>query len=126
MSSTECYFTKEHEWVRMEGGRAVIGVTDYAQDQLGDIVFVELPEIGQSFAKGDVVGTIESVKTVSDVFAPLAGKVIAVNPALEDTPELVNSAPFESYIAVLEAEDPAAVSALMNEAQYRAFCEGEQ
>lgn len=126
MSSTELYFTKDHEWVRMADGRAYLGVTDYAQEQLGDIVFVELPEIGRTVAPGDVIGTVESVKTVSDVFTPLAGRVVEVNAELEDAPEKINAAPFENHIAVLEAEDPAAVRELMDEAHYRAFCEGEQ
>ena len=126
MILAELKYSQEHEWVRAEGNRVTIGITHHAQEQLGDIVFCDLPEVGRELSKGDTFGVVESVKTVSDVFAPLAGQVVAVNPALEDSPELVNSAPFESYIAVLEAEDPAAVSALMNEAQYRAFCEGEQ
>ncbi|MEC9466475.1 MAG: glycine cleavage system protein GcvH [Myxococcota bacterium] len=90
----ELQYTKDHEWVRIEGDEAVVGITTHAQDQLGDVVFVELPEVGASFEAGDTFGTVESVKAVSDLYAPLTGEITAVNDALEDAPETVNSAPY--------------------------------
>ncbi len=87
-------YTKEHEWVRVEGDIAVIGITDYAQDQLGDVVYVELPEIGSQITQFEVCGTIESVKAVSDLYASLSGEVIKINEALDDTPELINNEPY--------------------------------
>lgn len=89
-------YTEEHEWVKADDGSYVIGITDFAQDQLGDIVFVELPEVGDTVTKGDSIGSIESVKTVSDFYAPVTGKVVAVNETLEDEPELINSNPSET------------------------------
>lgn len=89
-------YTEEHEWVKADEGSYVIGITDFAQDQLGDIVFVELPEVGDTVAKGDSIGSIESVKTVSDFYAPVTGKVVAVNETLEDEPELINSNPYDT------------------------------
>ena len=90
----ELQYTKDHEWVRIEGDEAVVGITTHAQDQLGDVVFVELPDVGASFEAGDTFGTVESVKAVSDLYAPLTGEITAVNDALEDAPETVNSAPY--------------------------------
>jgi len=87
-------YTKDHEWARIEGDTAVIGINDYAQDQLGEVVFVELPEIGDSFEKGEEFGTVESVKAVSEIYMPLSGEVLETNQALEDSPELVNSDPY--------------------------------
>ena len=91
----ELRYTKDHEWVRVEGDVAVIGITEHAQDQLGDVVFVELPDVGSSYETGDTFGTVESVKAVSDLYAPLSGEVTEINEALEDTPENVNSEPYE-------------------------------
>ena len=90
----ELQYTKDHEWVRIEGDEAVVGITTHAQDQLGDVVFVELPDVGASFEAGDTFGTVESVKAVSDLYAPLTGEITAVNDALEDAPETVNSSPY--------------------------------
>lgn len=112
-------YTREHEWLRTEGEEAVVGITAYAAEELGDIVFVELPEIGRTLAKDDTLGVIESVKTASDLFAPVAGEVIAVNEALADAPELVNSEPYEGgWMVRLKLEDPAAGDALMDAAAY--------
>ena len=88
-------YTKEHEWIKKEGNFIFIGITDYAQSELGDIVFVELPSVGERFSKDDTIGTIEAVKTVADIFSPLAGEVVKVNPEIEDSPELLNSSPYE-------------------------------
>lgn len=127
MSETSALrFTREHEWVKIEGGNAVIGITDYAQKELGDIVFVELPELGSEFESGKVLGTIESVKTVSDVYTPFSGKVVEVNGELENDPGKVNRDPYGSFIAVLKVSGGSGYDGLMDEAQYKAFCEGEQ
>ncbi|MDT0050629.1 glycine cleavage system protein GcvH [Listeria cossartiae subsp. cayugensis] len=112
-------YTEEHEWVKADGGSYVIGITDFAQDQLGDIVFVELPEVGDTVTKGDSIGSIESVKTVSDFYAPVTGKVVAVNETLEDEPELINSNPYDTgWILKLEEVEEADVTALLSSDDY--------
>ncbi|MBC1807317.1 glycine cleavage system protein GcvH [Listeria sp. FSL L7-0993] len=112
-------YTEEHEWVKADGGSYVIGITDFAQDQLGDIVFVELPEVGDTVTKGDSIGSIESVKTVSDFYAPVTGKVVAVNETLEDEPELINSNPYDTgWILKLEEVEEAEVTALLSSDDY--------
>lgn len=118
-------FTKEHEWVKIEGQKAYVGVTDYAQKSLGNIVFVELPEIGSEVASGNMLATIESVKTVSDVYAPLGGKVMEVNGELENDPGLINSDAYGTFIAILEITDASNLENLMDEAQYQTYCEEE-
>ena len=113
-------YTQDHEWLRTEGDEAVVGITAYAAEELGDIVFVELPELGRSLTKDEALGVIESVKTASDLFAPVAGEVVAVNEALADSPELVNSEPYEGgWMVRLKMEDAAAAEALMDAAAYR-------
>ena len=108
-------YTKEHEWVRLEGDVATIGITDYAQGELGDIVFIEVDTDDDSVAADEVFGTIEAVKTVSDMFAPVAGEVIEFNEALEDTPESVNSDPYgEGWIIKIRVENPDDVAALLS------------
>ncbi|HDT8251272.1 TPA: glycine cleavage system protein GcvH [Listeria monocytogenes] len=112
-------YTEEHEWVKADEGSYVIGITDFAQDQLGDIVFVELPEVGDTVAKGDSIGSIESVKTVSDFYAPVTGKVVAVNETLEDEPELINSNPYDTgWILKLEEVEEADVKTLLSSDDY--------
>ncbi|HDT8833260.1 TPA: glycine cleavage system protein GcvH [Listeria monocytogenes] len=112
-------YTEEHEWVKADDGSYVIGITDLAQDQLGDIVFVELPEVGDTVTKGDSIGSIESVKTVSDFYAPVTGKVVAVNETLEDEPELINSNPYDTgWILKLEEVEEADVKALLSSDDY--------
>ncbi|MBC1376629.1 glycine cleavage system protein GcvH [Listeria sp. FSL L7-0091] len=112
-------YTEEHEWVKAEDGSYIIGITDFAQDQLGDIVFVELPEVGDTVTKGDSIGSIESVKTVSDFYAPVTGKVVAVNETLEDEPELINSNPYDTgWILKLTEVEDADVSALLSSDDY--------
>ncbi|EJS2943198.1 glycine cleavage system protein GcvH [Listeria monocytogenes] len=112
-------YTEEHEWVKADEGSYVIGITDFAQDQLGDIVFVELPGVGDTVAKGDSIGSIESVKTVSDFYAPVTGKVVAVNETLEDEPELINSNPYDTgWILKLEEVEEADVKALLSSDDY--------
>ncbi len=99
-------YTKSHEWVRVEGGVATVGITDHAQDELGDVVFVELPETGATLAPGDSFGAVESVKAVSDLYAPIGGEVVEVNTALEDSPEKINEDPYgEGWILKLQISD---------------------
>jgi glycine cleavage system H protein len=114
-------YTKEHEWIRVEGNTATIGITDFAQQQLGDVVFVELPDVGRTLSVGEAFGTIESVKAVSELFAPTSGEVLEVNPALRDHPESVNSQPHEAWMVKIRLADPAAVSSLMDSSAYQAF-----
>jgi glycine cleavage system H protein len=115
-------YTKDHEWVQIEGKRARVGITDHAQAELGDVVFVELPSMGTVVKKGGQLGTVESVKAVSDVFAPLGGKVVAVNKDLETSPETVNQSPHaEGWIVVLEIADPAEANELLDAAAYEAL-----
>jgi glycine cleavage system H protein len=114
-------YTSEHEWVRItEGNMAVIGITDFAQSELGDIVFVEIETLGQTFAANEIFGTVEAVKTVSDLFLPVAGKIIEINPALADAPELVNNDPYgEGWMIKIEVADLAEVEALMDSEAYQ-------
>ena len=112
-------YAKDHEWVKPAGETARIGISDYAQDQLGDIVFVELPGIGDAFGKGDEFGTLESVKAVSELYMPVGGEVTAVNEALEDAPELVNNAPYgEGWMIEIKISDPSETDALMDKDAY--------
>ena len=112
-------YTKDHEWARNEGNRVRVGITDYAQNELGDIVFVEFVEKGTMVAKGDSVGTVESVKAVSDIYAPLSGTIAEINDALEDSPELVNQDPYgKAWMVTIEVEDQAELDALMDAQAY--------
>ena len=112
-------YTKDHEWARNEGNRVRVGITDYAQNELGDIVFVEFVEKGTMVAKGDSVGTVESVKAVSDIYAPLSGTIAEINDALEDSPELVNQDPYgKAWMVTIEVEDQAELDALMDAQTY--------
>ncbi len=111
-------YTKTHEWVRVEDGHAYIGITDYAQDQLGEIVFIELPEESDDLEKGEEFAAIESVKAASDVMAPVSGVVNAVNEALEDSPELLNEDPYENWIVKVELEDESELEGLMSAEEY--------
>ena len=118
------YFTQDHEWIEVDGDAATIGITDYAQGQLGDVVFVELPEAGASFAKGDEAAVVESVKAASDVYSPVSGTVTQGNPALEDDPALVNSAPEgDGWFFKLTIADTSELDGLMDESAYKAFCD---
>lgn len=119
------YFTDEHEWIDVEGEIATVGITDYAQGQLGDIVFVELPTEGTAFDKGDDAAVVESVKAASDVYAPVSGEVVEVNSALEDEPALVNSdAEEDGWFFKLRLTDASELEGLMNEAAYTKFVAG--
>ena len=122
MIPTELKYTKEHEWVGVTGANTVrIGITHYAQEQLGDVVFVQLPAVGEAVAQGDSLGEVESTKSVSDVYTPVAGEVVARNDALESQPELVNSDPYgEGWMVELRVTDTSALDALMDANGYRA------
>ena len=111
-------YTDEHEWARITGDIARIGVSDYAQDQLGDIVFVELPAVGDTIAKGEVFGTLESVKAVSELYLPLSGEVVAVNTALTDAPELINQDPYAAWIVEVRPTDAGEYDQLLTAAAY--------
>lgn len=115
------YFTEDHEWIRVEGGLATVGITDYAQEQLGDLVFVELPEIGRGLKKGDATVVVESVKAASDVYAPADGEVTEVNDALSSEPALVNSAATSTgWLWKMKLADEGQLAGLMDEAGYKA------
>jgi glycine cleavage system H protein len=115
-------YTSEHEWIRFDGDVAYVGITDYAQDQLGDIVFVDIPTVGETLAKGDTFGTIEVVKTISDLFLPVGGEVLEQNEALADNPALVNTDPYgEGWIIKLNATDPAEAEDLLDAEAYKAL-----
>ena len=117
-------YSKEHEWIRVEGSRVVIGITDFAQDSLGDIVFVELPSVGESLEVEDTFGVVESVKTASDLYAPVGGKVVEVNEALADSPELVNREPYgQGWMIVVEISDVSQLDNLMDAEQYQKMVE---
>ena len=119
------YFTKEHEWIEVAGGEATVGITDYAQGQLGDITFVELPGEGSSVGKGDSAAVVDSVKAASDVYSPVTGTVSAINDALADTPELVNSAAeSDGWLWKMALSDDAELGALMDEAAYKDYVAG--
>jgi len=113
-------YTKDHEWAKLEGKRARIGITDYAQTELTDVVYVELPPVGKVVKQGEPLGTVESVKAVSEIFAPVSGKVVEVNKALEEKPEIVNKDPYgEGWMVVLEASESTRADSLMDAAAYR-------
>jgi glycine cleavage system H protein len=119
-----CRYQESHEWIRIEGDEAVIGISDYAQSELNDVVYVELPEVGDSLAQGDEFGSVESVKASSELYMPMSGEVIAVNEQLEDEPELINSAPFgEGWMLRIRLADPTEADELLDAAGYRALVE---
>ena len=119
MYPSDLKYTKDHEWIRLEGRQAQVGITDYAQKQLGDVVYLELPDVGRQLNKGDVFGTIESVKAVSELYSPVTGEVAEVNGQLTEKPEAVNSDPHGSWMIVLKiANDAAETSDLLDASQY--------
>ena len=116
----ELRYSKEHEWVKVEDGKATIGITHFAQDELEDIVFVELPQVGDELKKDEPFGSVESVKTVSELYAPISGKIVEVNSELEDSPEFVNESPYEkAWMVVVEAPSEDEVNALMSADEYK-------
>ena len=115
----ELRYTKEHEWVKVEGNTAIIGITDFAQNELGDIVFVELPEVGDEVTLDQPFGSVESVKTVSELYAPVSGTIVAINEELSDSPELVNESPYENaWMIKVELSNPSEVDALLTAEAY--------
>jgi glycine cleavage system H protein len=119
------FYSKDHEWAKSEGDKVRLGISDYAQDQLGDIVFVELPLIGSRLTKGEQFGTIESVKTVSELYMPLGGEILSVNNAMEGSPELINTEPYESgWMIEIKPSDPGELKGLMNREAYLGFLKG--
>ena len=120
-----CRYHEEHEWIRVEGDEGVIGISDYAQDQLSDVVYVELPEMGDSYERGDVFAVVESVKAASDIYMPVAGQIVEINDALEDSPEVVNQDPFgEAWLVRITIANPAELDDLMDAQAYKAYVEG--
>ncbi len=123
----ELRYTREHEWAKKKGGNVVVGITDFAQDQLGDVVFVELPDVGDPVKKGESFGVVESTKAVSELFAPVSGKVVEVNDPLSDAPETINEDPYEEgWMIVIEPADPKELEALMDAKAYKAFVEEQE
>ena len=122
----ELHYSKDHEWVRVEGNIAVVGITDYAQDSLGDVVYVELPKPGDEFAANEPFGSVESVKAVSEVFSPVSGKVAGANETLNDEPEKVNQDPYgEGWMIRIEMSNPGEVDSLLTAAEYEDFTKAE-
>jgi glycine cleavage system H protein len=118
-------YSKDHEWLKVEGNTAYLGITNYAQLALGDIVFVELPDVDTPFNAGDVIGVVESVKAVSDIYTPVSGTVVEVNEELADFPEKINEEPYESWIVVIELNDIKELEGLMDEEEYGKYCTEE-
>lgn len=119
-------YTKEHEWVRLDGHRARIGITDFAQDALGDVVYVDLPDVGAAVEADQPLGEVESTKSVSDVYSPVSGTIIERNPLIDDRPELVNEQPYgDGWLVIVETTDAARVDAMMDAAAYRVLVEGQ-
>ena len=118
-------YTSDHEWVMIESGRAKVGITDYAQDALGDVVFVDIPEVGKRVTVGETVTEVESTKSVSDIYAPLEGEIIEINQDLDDSPELLNEDPYgEGWIFILELNDAASIDNLLSAKEYRELVDG--
>ncbi|MBN2433112.1 MAG: glycine cleavage system protein GcvH [Acidobacteria bacterium] len=127
MYSDDFLYTKDHEWVRVEDGEATLGITHYAQEELGDIVFVELPEVGTTVDAGDTLGSVESVKAVSDIYAPVGGEVIEVNEILEDKPEMMNEDPHgDGWIAKIRLSDKSDLDKLFSADDYEAYIKEEK
>jgi glycine cleavage system H protein len=122
----DLHYSKDHEWVRVEGYTAVVGITDYAQDSLGDVVYVELPKVGEKFAANESFGSVESVKAVSEVFSPVSGEISALNEALNDEPEKVNQDPYgEGWMIKVKMSNAGEVDSLLTAAEYEDFTKGD-
>jgi len=121
----DIHYAESHEWAKAEGENVKVGITDFAQDQLGDIVFVEMPEVGETFDKGAEFGTVESVKAVSELYMPLGGEIVAVNSALEDSPEFINNTPYsDGWMIAVKPNDPAELEGLMTKDAYLTSLKG--
>jgi glycine cleavage system H protein len=126
MNPDELRFTQDHEWIKIEGKQAIIGITDYAQDELGDIVYIELPEVGVEVSSMEEITEIESTKTTAPVLAPVGGKIVEINEELKDSPELINEDPYgKGWIAVLEMSDPSEAGELMDYKEYEEYLDQE-
>ena len=126
MYSSENLYSKEHEWAKVEGDLCVLGITEFAQAELGEVVFVELPEVGQTFGAGDEIGTIESVKAVAEVYTPVSGEIVEINGNLEDAPETVNEDPHDSaWLVKIRLSDPSELDGLMSAEKYEEFIKAE-
>ena len=122
----DLHYSKDHEWVRVDGDQATVGITDYAQNSLGDVVYVELPKTGEQFAANEPFGSVESVKAVSEVFTPIAGSIVTINESLADEPEKVNNDPYnEGWMIRLKMDNPSAVDSLLTAAEYEDFTKAE-
>jgi glycine cleavage system H protein len=125
MAEAGLKFTKSHEWIRVEGGDALVGLTDYAQGELGDIVFIELPEKGRSVSSGDVLTTVESVKSVSEIYAPVSGEIVEANSSLDDDPSVINSDPYgNGWIVKIRLSDPGELDGTLSRQQYEELTKG--
>lgn len=123
---SELKYLESHEWAKLDDNVVVVGISDHAQDALGDVVYVELPEIGATVAAGDEIAVVESVKAASDIYAPVSGSIVEINEALEDSPEQVNDSPYDDgWFFKISPDDPAALEALLSAEAYQAFCENE-
>ena len=123
----DLHYSKDHEWVRVEGNIAIVGITDYAQDSLGDVVYVELPKVGDDFAANESFGSVESVKAVSEVFSPVSGEVVGTNEALADTPEKVNQDPYgDGWMIRVQMSNPGEVDSMLTAAEYEDFTKAEK
>ncbi len=126
MYSSKNLYSKEHEWAQVEGDLCVLGITEFAQAELGEVVFVELPEVGQTFGAGDEIGTIESVKAVAEVYTPVSGEIVETNDTLEDAPETVNEDPHASaWLVKIRLSDPSELDGLMSAEEYEEFIKAE-
>ena len=122
----DLHYSKDHEWVRVEGDVAVVGITDYAQDSLGDVVYVEMPKVGDQFAANEPFGSVESVKAVSEVFSPVTGEVVGINETLNDEPEKVNQTPYtDGWMIRVKLSNPGEVDSLLTAAEYEDFTKGD-
>jgi glycine cleavage system H protein len=122
----DLHYSKDHEWVRVEGNIAVVGITDYAQDSLGDVVYIELPKVGDEFAANESFGSVESVKAVSEVFSPVSGEVVGINETLNDEPEKVNQDPYgQGWMIRVQMSNPGEVDSLLTAAEYEDFTKAE-
>jgi glycine cleavage system H protein len=123
----DLHYSKDHEWVRVDGNVAIVGITDYAQDSLGDVVYVELPKVGDDFAANESFGSVESVKAVSEVFSPVSGEIVGTNEALADTPEKVNQDPYgDGWMIRVQMSNPGEVDSMLTAAEYEDFTKAEK
>ncbi|MHC6180298.1 glycine cleavage system protein GcvH [Clostridium sp. JNZ X4-2] len=121
----KAFYTKDHEWIKVDGDEAYVGITDFAQDSLGDIVFVDLPEVNSEFSKGETFGAVESVKAASDLYIPVSGKILEINEELVDNPEYINQDPYKNWIISIQVSDNSQLEELLTSQDYEKLCEGK-